>query len=132
MNLLTALFLIVFKAVPDALYDRGYKTLSKSIRLLYTASVFVVVFAWRTNYLPAVKSDAYFWRVFSGAILLYFALFDLIYNLMKKNPVFYIGSTDPVDVLLGWFFRITHIPSGHFLAMLKFICLLIGLTWLVR
>ena len=133
MFLLIATLLILFKAIPDALYDRGYKTLSKYIRYWYDAAFYIVVFVFATNHYTInhgiINPD--FWYIIIGALLLRWALFDLVFNLMKKNPVFYIGTTDPLDRLFGWFFRKTGIDSRHFLAGFKFIALCIGFAFLM-
>ena len=131
MILLIALFLITLKAIPDALYDRGYKTLSKYIRFFYDAVFAFSVFALATNYFNFHGTDDNLWWVIAGFVLVRWALFDLVYNLLKKNPVFYLGTTDPIDKLFGWFFCKTGIDHNHFLAMFKFIALCFGISWLV-
>lgn len=133
MYLLIALSLILFKAIPDAVYDRGYKTLSKYLRFWYDAGFYFVMFLFLTNHYHYNNGtvDPNFWYVLTGALLLRWALFDLVYNLLKKNPIFYVGTTDPIDRLFGWFFRKTGIASEHFLAMFKFIALCIGVTFLL-
>jgi hypothetical protein len=134
MNLLIAFLLILFKAIPDAVYDRGYKTFSKYLRFWYDAGFYFVVFLLTTNYYPynGSRINIDFWYIIAGALLLRWSLFDLIYNLIKKNPVFYVGTTDPIDKLFGWFFRWSGIASGHFLFMFKLISLAIGITWLLK
>jgi hypothetical protein len=134
MNLLIAFLLILFKAIPDAVYDRGYKTLSKYLRFWYDAGFYFVVFLFTTNYYSyhGGRINLDFWYIIFGALLLRWALFDLVYNLIKKSPIFYVGTTDPIDKIFGWFFRWSGIASGHFLFLFKLISLAIGITWLLK
>lgn len=130
MNLLTALFLIIFEAVPEALSDKGKKTTSGVLEFIYLAAVTLAVFAVVNGYsLPRKDINPYY--IIGGYVLLRFALFDLIYNFVRRNELFYIGKTKLSDKVWNWFFKKTRIPAGHFLPMLKFICLLISVTWLV-
>jgi len=133
MYLLIVFLMIVFKMVPDALYDRGYKTLSKYIRFWYDAVFYIVMLLFLTNHYHFRNGDVdpNFWYVATGALSLKWALSDLVYNLMKKEPIFFIGTTDPIDKLFGWFFRKTGIASEHFLFMFKLIALCIGVTFLL-
>ena len=131
MNLLIALFLIVFEAIPEALSDKGKKAIAGVMEFIYLAFVTICVFAVFNGYtLPQKDSNPYY--IIGGYVLLRFALFDVIYSLIRGTELFYIGKTKLSDKAWNWFFKKTRIPSGHFLAMVKFISLLISVTWLVK
>lgn len=131
MLLLICLFLIISEAVYEALYDEGKKTISGLIEFFYKAVVTVMALLWLSGqynlHLPVIP----FWKVLLGFLFLRFALFDAVYNLMRRLPLFYVGSSKVYDKLWGWFFRLTKFPKEHFLAMLKFIFLLIGISYVV-
>jgi len=48
MNLIVALFLIIFEAVSEGLYDRQKKTIAGVIEFIYRAVVTLIIFAWLT------------------------------------------------------------------------------------
>ena len=131
MNLLIALFLIVFEAAPEALSDKGKKAIAGVMEFIYLAFVTICVFAVFNGYtLPQKDSNPYY--IIGGYVLLRFALFDLLYNFVRRNEPWYVGKTKLSDKAWNWFFKKTRIPSGHFLAMVKFISLLISVTWLIK
>lgn len=128
MNLLLALFLIVFEAVYEGISN---KTLAGVIEFIYRAVLTIIAFMWVGGLLvltPLMSSLLY---TLGGYLLLRFAIFDAIYNLLRGNPLFFVGTTKLFDRAWRWFFSKTHIPHEHFLALLKFICLCIGITWLL-
>ena len=129
MNLLLALFLIVFEVVPESIKN---KTLAGVVEFIYRAVVTVIAFVLIGGYAcfaPPMSSLLY---TLGGYVLLRFALFDIIYNAIQGLPIFFIGTTKLYDKWFRWFFIKTRLPKEHFLAMLKFISLLIGITWLLR
>lgn len=128
MNLLLALFLIVFEAVYEAIKD---KTLAGVIEFIYRAVLTVMAFMWMSGMAYPTLLESNLLYTLGGYLLLRFAIFDAIYNLMSGLPVFFIGTTKLFDKAWRWFFSKTGIPHEHFLALLKFICLLIGITWLL-
>lgn len=132
MNLLVALFLILCEAIYEGLADRGHKLIAGIIEFVYRTFVTLAIFALFSGIKLFENNYPDYWYIVTGFVLVRFALFDLTYNLIRQNPVFYIGDTKLYDKILGWFFRWSGIDSGHFLAMVKLIALLIGLTWLIR
>jgi hypothetical protein len=134
INLATALFLIAFEMCPEGLRLRQYHKIAASIEFIYRAVVTLVLFSWITWNTPAwfEYNPDNFWMIISGYILLRFALADVVHNISAKLPLFYIGNTKWYDIIWQKFFKWTKFPPEHFLAMIKFICLLIGVTWLIR
>ena len=145
MNLILALFLVIFESVPEALADRGKKAIAGNLEFVYRTVVTVLVFAWANQ--NVIGSNAYaelslfefllnfilnYWTVLVGYVLLRFALFDPLRNVCAGMPLFYIGSTKLYDKIWQSFFKWTKFPPEHFFAMFKFIALLIGITLLVK
>lgn len=128
MNLLLALFLIVFEAVYEAIKD---KTLAGVVEFIYRAVLTVIAFMWMGGLMMLTPPESSLLYTLGGYLLLRFAIFDAIYNLIRGLPLFFIGTTKLFDKAWRWFFSKTGIPHEHFLALLKFICLLIGITWLL-
>lgn len=131
MNLLLSLFLILFKAVPDALADRNMKPLAGVLSFIYHAVITILIFGLLTSVIPPIAIDYSLYYLLGGFLLLRFAIFSPIYNIVRGNPLFFIGTTKLYDRFGRWFFARTRIPKEHFLVMLKFISLLIGITWLI-
>lgn len=112
-----ALFLIVFEAVPEGLALAGHKTVAGCIEFVFLAGITLTVFAYFTqqyphpkeyfvrfsNFIPKVFYSTRFWWYVAGYVLLRLALFDIL-----MTP---LGSW-------GWFVR--------------FICGIIGITWLLK
>jgi hypothetical protein len=133
LSLFLSLFLIVFEAVPEALVLKGKKTLAGSIEFIYRAIVTLIVLAWAIgiNNEHSVSGGNFIF-VIGGYLLLRFSLFDLIYNKIAGLPLTFIGSTKISDKLWNRFFKWTNFPVGAFFGMLKFICFLIGITWILQ
>ncbi|NLG02388.1 MAG: hypothetical protein GX567_00910 [Clostridia bacterium] len=138
MNLLIALFLILFESASEGLALSGHKALSGALEFIFLAVVTLVMFSYTTgayklfarkNIIVSLQPNIL--TVLGGYILLRFALFDVIHNLCAGIPMFYIGSTKWYDQIWQWFFNCSGIPSVHFLFMMKLIALLIGITWLM-
>ena len=128
--ILIAMFLILFEAIPEALALKGHKTTAGVIESIYRIVITVIVFLWLTGTLnQSYGHNIYF--IIGGYVLLRFAIFDIVFNLIAELPVFFIGSTKLFDKFWQWFFATTKFPVIGFLAMIKFICLCIGLTWLI-
>lgn len=132
MILFICLFLIVFEAFSEGLYDNGSKTLSGVFEFILKAVATFVVLLWLYGIdSPFANYELPFGKLIGGYILLRFALFDAVYNLMRDLPVFYVGETKIYDKLWKAFFRWSGISVEHFLFMLKLIALLISTTWLL-
>jgi hypothetical protein len=130
MLLFTAIFLIIFEAVPEALALKGHKAIAGIIEGIYLAVVTISIGAWLMGYSIGMYGND--WRfILGGYLLMRFAIFDVVYNLIAGLPIAYIGTTKLSDKFWQWFFNTTKFPVGLFFGMLKFICFLIGLTWLI-
>ena len=132
MNLLLALGLIIFEAVYESLAHRGAKAVAGILEFFYRAGVAFIIFSWSTGYFDAGVYNPNFWYILFGYVMVRFAIFDVVYNLICKNPVFYIGNTKIYDKGFAWFFRWSGISAGHFLFMFKLIFLIIGIIWLLK
>ena len=138
MNLLIALFLILFEACPEGLSLAGYKGLAGGMEFIFLAVITFVMFSYTTGVYriftrkhPVLSLQPRILPVIGGYVLLRFALFDVIHNLCAGIPVFFIGTTKWYDLFWQWFFTWSNIPAGPFFFMLKLIALLIGITWLM-
>jgi hypothetical protein len=130
MILLAALFLILFEAIPEALVLKGHKTVAGVIEFIYRAVVTIILFGWLMGLCFSHYGYSVYYTI-GGYLLLRFALFDVIYNLIAGLPIFYIGCTKLSDKLWQKFFNWSHFPVVAFLGVLKFICLVIGFTFLM-
>ena len=131
LPLLFALFLIVFEAVPEALYDNGKKRTSGIFEFIYRAGVAITVFMWVTGSCLTFYGQSVY-VILAGYILLRFSIFDYLYNVVRGLSPFYIGNTKYYDKFWVWFFRMTRFPKEHFFAFVKFILMIIGVVWLIR
>ena len=131
MTLLIFLILIISEALYEGLYDNGKKALAGVLEFFSKLLTMGMIILWLngTDY-EFVRREL--WVLIGGYILLRFALFDAVYNLMRDLPVFYVGETKMYDKLWRKFFKWSGINSEHFLAMAKFISLLISVSWLLN
>lgn len=130
MTLLIFLILIISEALYEGLYDNGKKALAGVLEFFNRLLMVGMIILWLngTDYEFAHRE---LWVLIGGYLLLRFALFDVVYNLMRDLPVFYVGETKLYDKLWRKFFGWSGISSEYFLAMFKFIALLISVTWLL-
>lgn len=131
MIFLIVLFLIIAEAISEALYDKGTKTLSGVFEFILRAATTLVVLFWLFGIDSPFGYELSLFKLIGGYVLLRFALFDVTYNLVRGLPVFYVGETKLYDKLWRKFFYWSGIDCQHFLAMFKFIALLISVTWLL-
>lgn len=132
MLLLASILLILLEAIPEGLADRGLKTIAGVIEFVYRAMVTLIVFAWLIGFhLFHVEYENLFY-IIGGYLLLRFAIFDVVYNLIRGLSIFYIGTTKLYDKVWQWFFKVTGFPKDQFFSMVKFIAILIGVTWLLK
>lgn len=138
MNLLIALFLILFEASAEGLSLAGHKGLAGVIEFIFLAVVTFVMFSYTTgayriftrrNTVLSLQPPIV--RIIGGYVLLRFAIFDAIHNVCAGLPMFYIGKTKWSDQIWQWFFSVSGIATDHFLFMFKLIALLIGVSWLM-
>jgi hypothetical protein len=126
-----ALFLIVFESVYESLADSGRKTIAGVIEFIYRAGITTIAFLWLADIQVFQVQYENIYYIIGGFILLRFAIFDVIYNLIVGNPIFKIGTTKLYDKIWNKFFAWSKFPKEHFLAMVKFLSLIVGLTWLI-
>jgi hypothetical protein len=130
MIILASLFLIIFEAIPEALALTGHKTLAGIIEGVYRAMVTLAIILWLMGVsIGTYGHNIYF--IIGGYLLMRFAIFDFIYNAVAGLKLTYIGKTKITDKFWQWFFKVTRFPVGMFFGMLKLICFLIGLTFLM-
>ena len=101
--------LIILDALKDSFYDRGNKLIAGIIDMVYLGMMICGV---------VMLSGAWLWILIY--VLLRYAIFDLVYNLIRGLPVFYIGTTKPIDKLIR---KVFHENSIHFLFMTKLMAL---------
>jgi len=110
MNLILALFLIIFEAIFEGLKTGGHHIASEMVEAVYLACVTFGLFAW----INSVKSFEYkpILRILIGYVLLRFALFDLVWNIAAGQDWFYYGITKAYDIFMaklggwGWFLKV--------------------------
>ena len=90
MYLAAALFLILSESISEALADGGKKTVAGIIAFINLALVTLIVFAWLALAYPKWMwwHEVNYWQAVGGYILLRFAIFDLVYNLIRRLPCF--------------------------------------------
>ena len=111
--------LVILEALWSGFYDRDKKTLSGWFQMGFLCAVLGVMLL------------DYTWLIVPAYILVRFALFDLVYNLIRGVDWWFIGSTKPIDRFWQWFFFKTGFPINHFFFWTKLISLIIGVSlWL--
>jgi hypothetical protein len=133
MNLLVALFLILFEAIPEGFADRGWKTLGGILEFIKLAVITIFIFGTLNGYfMYRIDNTNTLFYLLGGYLLLRFAIFDFAYNISRGINLFYIGSTKIFDKFWRWFFNITKLPEPHFFLVIKLIALVFGIIWLLR
>jgi len=82
--------LVILGALMDGFYDEGKKLLSSTFKSLFIGCISLLVVP-RGNYMHII----YF-------LLCWWVLFDIIYNIVRKQKLFYVGNTKWTDKLLRW------------------------------
>lgn len=121
MNLLLALFLIIFEAVFEGLKIAGYHVASEIVEAVYLSGITLGLFAWingqkKFDYKPVIK-------ILIGYVLLRFCLFDLICNISAGQDWNYYGFTKLYDRVM--------LELGGFGWMIKAIAGFWGIAWLI-
>jgi len=112
------IILIVLDALRDSLYDRGAKTVSGVIDLVYLSIMICGV--------VLMKGD-WIWIVIY--VCLRWAVFDIIYNLIRRLPIFYIGTTKPIGIVAR---RVFHENAIHFLFITKLAALFSAIALIIK
>ena len=126
------LFLILFEAIPEGFYDRGWKTIAGVLQSVYLIVITLSLFCWITqttvidwHYSP------YIIKIIIGYLFVRFAIFDIIYNLSRGNSIFHIGRTKLYDRIIGWI--MTKFKVQIILYMwVKFILFVMGIAFLLQ
>jgi hypothetical protein len=121
MNLLLALFLIIFEAVYEGIKTAGYHVASEIVEFVYLAGITFGLFAWINSvkafdYKPLVK-------ILIGYVLLRFAIFDIIWNISAGREWYYYGVTKFYDKIM--------MALGSWGWMVKAIAGVWGISWLL-
>lgn len=125
MNLLLALFLIIFEAVFEGLKTQGFHVASELVELVYLAVVTLVCFAWinRTPWFTLIPMQSFI-KLLIGYFLLRLALFDIIWNVAAGQDLLYYGTTKLYDRFMG--------SLGAFAFIIKFTAFVWGIAWLTK
>jgi hypothetical protein len=131
MNLLLALFLIIFEAVFEGLRTGGHLLASEIIEATYLIGISFMTFAFISFHKQLIwlesKWNVYlpsFLKIFIGYILLRFALFDVIWNISAEQNLFYYGTVKVYDRFMA--------SLGSWGWMWKGISLIWGIAWLTK
>jgi len=112
------IILIVLDALKDSLYDRGAKTVSGVIDLIYLSVMICGVVLMHGDWIWIVIYVCLRWSVF-----------DIIYNLIRGLPIFYIGTTKPIGRIIRAVF---HENSVHFLFITKLMALFSAIALIIE
>ena len=102
--------LIILDALKDALYDERRKYLAGVVDMVYLSAMICGV--------VLLQGD---WMWIIIYVLLRYAVFDLIYNIIRGLSLLYVGTTKPYDEIIRKLFNENAI---HFLFMTKLMALL--------
>ena len=92
----------------DGFYDEGKKFLSSFFKSLFIGGVALAI------YLDGG------WQHIVYFLLCWWVLFDVVYNIVRGLPLFYVGDTKWTDKLITFIFRGN---SGHFSFITKLMAL---------
>ena len=112
MYMLIILCLTALEAIYEGLYDKGIKALSGVIELIYKVILYasLILMIQNINLFNSINKPGILEMVI-GFLFVRFALFDMIYNITRGNPLFYLGTTKLYDRILsktgswGWFVK---------------------------
>lgn len=125
MSWLILIFSIVWpilEAVYEGLYDNGKKTVSGIVEFLHKLVV-VGTTAFVTYGVTVGMIDIPVWKLILGFVFIRFLLFDYTYNITRKLPLGFIGTTKIYDKVMS---KLT--SWGHFV---KVICGVVGTAFLL-
>ena len=110
--------LIILDALKDALYDERRKYLAGVVDMAYLSAMICGV--------VLLQGD---WAWIAVYVLLRYALFDLIYNIIRGLSLLYVGTTKPYDKLIRKLFNENAI---HFLFITKLMALISAVAIIIR
>jgi hypothetical protein len=128
MNLLLALFLIVFEAIPEGLADRGMKTFAGILEALKLVVITGLLFLF-FNGIIRFEYNSYIWYIVVGYILVRFSLFDLLYNLSRGVELNHVGTTKLYDKV---YFSITKKMPFPYILFVKLVFITCGISMLLK
>lgn len=112
------IILVIINGLEDGFRDKGKKILAHMFNSLHIAGWFCMI------------TFDFQWIYVIQYVLIRFALFDVIWNLLVNQSIFYIGYTSLYDKFWRWFEKWTKWPMNHFLFMIKLISLLIAISFI--
>jgi len=104
--------LVVLCALADGFYDKGKKFLSSLFKSLSIGCIALLILL-----------DGEWWHIVYF-FLCWWVLFDVIYNIIRKLPLFYVGKTKWTDKLIR---RIFGTNSSHFSFITKLMALVVAI-----
>lgn len=127
MLLLIALFLIGLKAVYDVARHTGKTKLFNTLDFCYKVLIPMIALAWASQQSFLHVREHRYWVLVIGYVLVYFAVFDIVYNAVKgTTPLDYIGTTKRWDRFLR---SLKLHPS--LLLLIRGIAFIWGSSWLL-
>lgn len=132
MIFLLVTLLFVLEAIYEALYDRNHKTISGYIEFFYKSLVLSGLFLWLYGYSFSffeIRQDS-ITMFLIGVILYRYMIFDPIYNLVRGNRLFYIGTTKTYDRLLRKFLKKAKLEPNFVMSITKLILGLLGIHFM--
>ena len=125
MNLLLAIFLIVFEAVSEGLQTGGHLLAAELVEFVYLAGITLGLLMWLNwRQVNSFYDRSKLIKVIIGYILLRFALFDLVWNISAGQDLFFYGTTKVYDRFMS--------SLGSWGWMWKGISLIWGIAWLTE
>lgn len=113
--------ILIFQIVFDALGD---STKNKFRQHFYQVMMIISLFM-AFNLVLKFGYEIDFWRIILGYVLLRYAIFDILYNVLSKLSWCYIGNTSYYDKVLKWITRdILKVYPSHFFFLTKLIAFL--------
>ncbi len=129
---------IIIDAAFDA-YEYNYRRYNSSKSLFFNFKVLLLISSITLGYIIGKMSTIvylsqfsinelyYLIRLCSAYLLMRFAIFNIIFNLLTGLDWYYIGVTKILDRFQNWITQITKFPSIHFWTMFRLVCLLISI-----
>lgn len=111
--------LVLLNALEDSFRDSNKKILAHIFNALHIAG-WIYMIQFELTYILVIQY-----------ILIRFSLFDIIYNLIIGNNIFYVGNASIYDKFWQWIKVKTKFQINHLLFWLKLISLLIALSFLI-
>jgi len=125
-NFEIVLFLIIFEACYEGFKIRKWHIASEFVELIYLGIITFILLGWANGYLPQRPVNTDFWFVFFGYVLFRYAVFDFVFNIFARQPLFYIGYTKLFDKILS---NLSEKTQGWFVVITKLLAFGIGLSW---